>query len=239
MIHFAAEISMLIVTDKKIPEPAKERLSAYGKLIEFETTDITYHAISGHPDIFFCVTKNAIITAPNTPENYINLLHDKKLFFTTGYKAVGETYPQSALYNAVITENFLIHSLEITDDCIIRNCNNLEKIDVRQGYTRCSLLEFNDNFITSDQGIYKTLKKRGLKILYVQPDDVLLPGYPHGFFGGACGRNKDKIFIIGSLKYLKDGDIVRGFINSAGFEIVELYEGPLFDGGSILFISTN
>ena len=227
---------MLVIIDKKIPAPAKEKLSEYGELIEFESSGITYGAISGHPDIFLCKIKNSIASAANTPDNYKKIFYNKNIPVINGCKTVNDTYPQSASYNAVITEKFLIHRVDITDDSIIRNCDILEKINVGQGYCRCSLVGLNNNFITSDYGIYKTLNERELNVLYVQPDDVVLPGYPHGFFGGACGVSEDKFFIIGSLGYFKDGDMVRGFINTAGFEIVELYDGPLFDGGSIIFL---
>ena len=34
---------------------------------------------------------------------------------------------------------------------------------------------------------------------------------------------------------VKDGKIVKDYLQFLSYEIVELYDGPLFDGGSILF----
>jgi hypothetical protein len=227
---------MLIIIDKKIPEPAKEKLSAYGELIEFGTSGMTYDAISGHPDIFFCKIKNSVIMALNTPDNYKKIFNDINIPVINGYKTVNGTYPRSASYNAVVTDKYLLHRIDITDKSIIENTTGLENINVNQGYCRCSLLPFNNNFITSDKGIYKTLSNRKLNVLYFQPDEIIFPGFQHGFFGGTCGVSENIVFIIGSLDHFTNGHTVREFINAAGHEIIELYDGPLFDGGSIIFL---
>ena len=119
----------------------------------------------------------------------------------------------------------------------MQECKDLIKINVKQGFTRCSILPFkNNSFITSDEGICKTLNEYKFDYLYVNPSDIVLHGHKNGFFGGCCGVYENKIFIIGSLKYFLEGEKVKDFINKNGGEIIELYDGPLFDGGSILFI---
>jgi hypothetical protein len=91
-------------------------------------------------------------------------------------------------------------------------------------------------FITSDEGIYKTLKINGFPSLFVNAEDIILHGHKHGFFGGACGIFENKIFALGNLDGYSDGKKVKTFINSLGYDIIELYDGQLFDGGSIIFI---
>ena len=228
---------MLIIIDKRIPEKAKDNLAKYGELIEFETRRITYETISGHPDNFFCISDNNLFTAPNLPDEYKILFKKNNITFYTGNKPVGQKYPESAHYNAVITHDFLIHRLDITEPAILENSLNLEKINVSQGYTRCSLLPLkNKIFITSDMGIMKTLSNRGFKVLFVSPESILIGQETMGFFGGSCGVFEDKVFIIGSLDFINDGGNVMYLIKKAGYEIVELYKGPLFDGGSIIFL---
>jgi len=146
-------------------------------------------------------------------------------------------YPEAAHYNAVITEKYLIHRTDITEKKILNYCKDLSKIQVKQGFTRCSLLALTENnFITSDVGIYKTLNSLSFKTLLVSTDNIILPGHNYGFFGGTCGIHDDNIFFIGSLANYKDGNNVKEFIKSLGYSIVELYKGDLFDGGSILFL---
>jgi len=227
---------MLIIIDHKIPEQAKRKLSEYGEIMELQSKDITYNAISGHPDIFFCRAPEAMIAAPNTPEKYIGMLKKRKIPFRFGEKEVDIQYPGSAIYNAVITEKYFIHNLNISDPVVMGSLENHQQIHVNQGYTRCSLLPLKDDcFITSDSGIYKTLTDNNIDVVQVHPGGVKIQGFKHGFFGGACGIYDDKVFIIGSLDHFPEGEKVRAFLEKFEYEIIELYDGPLFDGGSIMF----
>ena len=245
---------MLIIIDKRIPEEAKQTLAGYGELLEFATHGITYDAISGHPDIFFCQTPGGLIVAPNAPAEFLLQLESRYIPYTPGEKPVGSKYPETARYNAVVTDKYLIHNTSVTDPSIINATLTfipppssllpspysvlLTPYSIRQAYTRCNLIALNDGcFITSDRGIEKALKAHHLDVLYVSPAGIVLPGFPNGFFGGCCGVWDDKLFITGSLRFFPEGENVRQFANDSGLEVIELYNGPLFDGGGILFIN--
>ena len=231
---------MLIIVDKKIPQQAKKELEKYGELMEIESSGITYDAISGHPDIFFHQLGDTLVVAPNTPEQYIRILKDKGIGFTLGEQAVGEKYPASSAYNAVSTHGFLIHNFRNTDAVITRLGEDLDLIHVDQGYTRCNLLPFdNDHFITSDEKVKRVLDRFHKDCLYVNPEGIMLEGFKNGFFGGCCGLYMNKLFIIGSLNQYKAGKDVRDYTENRAYEVVDLYDGQLFDGGSILFIDTH
>jgi hypothetical protein len=118
---------------------------------------------------------------------------------------------------------------------VTRTFDDYIPVHVDQGYCRCNLLPLkNDHFITSDEGIYKVLKRHTDHILKVTTNGIILEGHKHGFFGGCCGVFEDKVFLIGSLKHYEDGGKVEDFLKNLGYEIVELYDGPLFDGGGII-----
>jgi hypothetical protein len=245
---------MLIIVDNKISNEAKTTLSSYGELLELSTEGITYPAISGHPDIFFCQLPGKLIVAPNLPKKYFDQLDNHRINYINGELPVGPKYPSSARYNAVATSKFFIHNLRLTDPVITRAAKDLIPIHVDQGYCRCNLLPLkDDHFITSDKGIYKfqipnskfqisnynphsTFNIQNSTFLYVSPEDILLEGFPHGFFGGCCGVWEDKVFINGSLKFFKDGEKVRDFLTNLNYKIIELYIGPLVDTGSIFFL---
>ena len=232
---------MLIIIDNKISQAAKNKLSAYGELMELKTEGITYPAISGHPDIFFCQAGEKLIVAPNLPEEYFELLKEHSVDYILGEFPVGPEYPASARYNAVATDKHLIHNFRHTDFMITRTLEDLHPVHVDQGYCRCNLLALKEgHFITSDQGIYKVLTglHPGLHLdgVPVSPDGIQLEGFPHGFFGGCCGIWKDKVFINGSLDHFPEGEKVRMYLKDLGYEVVELYDGPLTDAGSILFV---
>lgn len=225
---------MLIIADNRIPSQAKDKLSEYGEIINFSTEGITYESIAGHPDIFLCQVNNQLIVAPNLPDLYKNTLHKNSISFIEGEMPIEKKYPGTSRYNIVATDKYLIHNFRYTDSIITDIGDDLELIHSGQGYTRCNLLPLRDNcFITSDQGIKRVLDGFKLNSFYLDPECILLPGMKHGFFGGACGIYEDKVFIIGSLSKLKNGNELKAYINNLDFQIIELYDGPLFDGGSI------
>jgi hypothetical protein len=231
---------MLILIDRKMPAVSKEKLQEYGKIVEFATEDITYEAISGHPDIFFCPSPSGLIVAPNLPEKYISKLKENKIRFSFGKLPVGKAYPESARYNSLITDTRIIHHPEISDAGILRLNSEKKPIHVKQGYVRCNLIALpNDSFITSDPGIKKSLQSHHLKVLFVNSSNIALDGFDHGFFGGACGIHNNTLFICGSLGFLKEKEEIKSFTEQAGMQILELYDGPLLDVGTILFLETH
>ena len=249
---------MLIIVDHRILQQAKEKLSEHGELLELQTEGITYPAISGHPDIFFCQGPDMLVMAPNLPvvldgkhirddildgkhirdDILVRKLIRDDIPVIRGESPVGKKYPETARYNAVVTDKYIIHNFHLTDRMITRTFEDRITVHVDQGYCRCNLLALKDeHFITSDEGIFKVLRKHTENILKVTTNDIFLDGFKHGFFGGCCGIWDERVFITGSLNYFEDGKKVEKFLKDLGYEIVELYDGPLFDGGGIFFIN--
>jgi hypothetical protein len=227
---------MLIILDKKVPAEAKEMLAASGTILELETEGIVYPAISGHPDIFICQIPQTLIISPSLPEKYLKVIEDHKIQFIRGNQASSIQHPASVHYNAAVSAHYLVHRLEYTDPAILENCHMLKKILVKQGYTRCNLVILKgDHYITSDKGIHRNLQRSGLTGIFVSPEGILLPGFPNGFIGGTMGVHNDTVYIIGSLSKYPEGSTVRKFLEDLEYRIVELYDGPLVDGGGILF----
>jgi hypothetical protein len=228
---------MLIIIDRKIPGEAREKISAWGSVLELQTEGIVYPAISGHPDIFFCKTPGGLVVSPNLPESYFQQLEKHKIMYLKGNYSTGFRYPASVHYNVAIDDRYLFHRLEITDPVVLQNSHILKKIAVKQGYTRCNLVLLRDHhYITSDPGIYRTLIRHGLEGLFVSPGGILLPGFQNGFIGGTMGILKDQVFITGALSFFPEGENVRKYLASLHYETIELYDGPLIDGGGIMFL---
>lgn len=230
-------LHMFILADSRIPQQAKDNLSKYGDIIHFSTEGLVYDAISGHPDIFFCQVNEKLVVAPNVPDLYKNILSKNNIPFIEGEEPVGKKYPETAHYNIVATQNYLIHNFRYTDSVITNLGNGFDLIHSGQGYTRCNLVPLaDDHFITSDEGIRRVIQGYNLPYLFIDSKDVLLPGVNQGFFGGACGVHEDMFFVIGSLSKFKDGNKVKEYLKKFDYKIIELYDGPLFDGGSLFFI---
>jgi hypothetical protein len=220
-----------------MPEAAKEKLATFGEILELATDGITYEAISGHPDIFFCPTPAGLIVSPNLPEKYFTILDQNKINYIKGSLPVGQEYPETARYNSLVTDRFIIQN-PASSDPEIRNMNpELEIISVKQGYVRCNLIPLpNETFITSDRGIEKSLKQRSLEELFVDPTCVQLDEFDNGFFGGACGLVGNAFFVCGSLRYFKESILIEAFAARAGVTLIELYVGKPVDVGTVLFL---
>lgn len=228
---------MLIVVDQKTPLEAVKKLETWGQVILLQTSGITYDAISGHPDIFFCPLEDTLVVAPNLPASYIKILQEKDIQFVRGELPVGGKYPSTAPYNAVVTDRYVLHNFRYTDSAITQLADHLDLVHVNQGYCRCNLLALKDNhFITSDEGIFRVLGNYGFTVLKTDAAGIHLPGFDHGFFGGTAGLYEDTVFLNGSLGQKIDGESIRRFIAGLGYEIVELHDGPLFDGGGLFFL---
>jgi len=226
-----------VIVSVDIPKEVLVELQTYCEVLPFSTSQVTYAAISNHPDIFMCQFADGFIVAPNTPNEFRNNLVNNDVVIIDGDADIGTKYPKTAIYNAVITDNFLIHNLKFTDKKILETCINKKTIHVNQAYTRCNLLPLkDDSFITSDKGICDTLVANRLNVLYVNSHDILLPGFDYGFFGGACGVYNNQVFIAGSLDNITDGRRIKEFLINLDYEIIELYEGQLFDCGSLFFV---
>jgi len=228
---------MLILVDKRAPEIARNNLEEYGEVVEFYTEELVYEAIAGHPDIFITQIENLVVISPNLPDKFKILINKHKVNSVEGELPIGNKYPETARYNAASTDQYIIHNLAISDIQLLKASQGKTSIQVPQGYTRCNLVVLNENkMITTDKGIQKALISAGMDVMLVRSEGILLPGFSYGFIGGTCGIVENKILFLGSLKHHIDGNAIEAFIRKTGFEILELYDGPLFDGGGIFFL---
>jgi len=228
---------MLIIIDARLVEEAIIALKEIGDVFLLKSDNIVYESIKGHPDIFLTQIDDLVVMAPNAPTALKEILKKHRIPFLRGKAKLGKKFPETAYYNAVCTADFVIHKEGLTDTCILHETAKKKTINVSQAYTRCNLLPLPDgSFITSDKGIEKNLMAQGLQAYYFDSEDVLLAGQDHGFFGGAMGIYQGKLYIIGSLRYYNQAEALKDLCLSKALEIVELYDGPLIDGGGIFFL---
>jgi hypothetical protein len=228
---------MKIVADNHMPLAAKLSLEQMGEVLFLEKQVFLYDSIASHPDIFFCQIKNQLVAANNIPKHWENWFLKQGVQYVKGKMELGEKYPDTACYNAVATSELFLHNLKNTDQSILELTGDLIKIHVNQAYTRCNLIPLNEEgFITSDRGIEKQLLKIGKRVLFIQPGQIHLSGQTHGFIGGCCGIFEEVLYVCGSVKFLQESKEFKQFTDNFSIKIVELYDGPLTDIGSILFI---
>jgi len=180
------------------------------------STDRTYYPVSTHPDIYMC-----------------SLGIDKPVYFGCPEK-IDSKYPGNIRYNAACTGRYFIHNLKYTDPGLLAAAENTEKINVSQGYTKCSTLIVDENsIITSDTGIYNSCYGK-LDVLLITPGHITLKNFPYGFIGGASGRIGSTIVFNGNLAQHPDCRKICDFITERGLEIKYFEEYALEDIGSII-----
>jgi len=229
---------MYAIIDKRTPSEVKKNLEKYTDgIFEFSSEEITYNAISGHPDIFLFRDANELILAPNTPKELIKFLDEKSVNYSLGNKPVGENLDNSVLYNCLSTEKYFFCKVGKPDATIQKRCSNKQLINIPQSYTRCSMFTIENKIITSDKGIVKVLESNDLEYFYFDPSEITIKDHKNGFIGGTIGATQNNVFFLGNLLKHKDGKALHKFISTMGKQVICLGDDYLYDGGGIFFVS--
>lgn len=227
---------MKIIIDSRMRKIEKEYLSQYGDLIELPYQSSVYDEISSHPDIFFCKINNQIFQAPN-------LKLENKLKTKQGSNSVGAQYPEDIKYNICQIGKRVIHNFKYTDPAVAEyiDSTGLQKINIKQGYSKCSISVTSENScITSDEGIYETLKRENMDVLLLDNTNIRLVDKNglqtkmSGFIGGATAVIEDKFIIFGDSNKILDKASLIEHLNNHNLKPVDFKNLEIIDYGSII-----
>ena len=235
-----------LIIDERMREIEKEKLKSLGyELIEINKNENLYSEISSHVDIFACKIKDKIIVENGLYKTLKSKLKNAD-FIINGTSNVYGSYPDDIKYNVCIVGNKAIHNFKYTDIKLKKEIkeNNLELIDVKQGYSNCSIAVIDDNsIILSDKGLNKTLENKGLDILFLDytPDIKLLTennkySKKNGFIGGAISKIQNNIIVFGDLSKIDINNKIKNFILSKNLKIVDFKGLDVIDYGGIIEI---
>lgn len=207
--------------------------------------------VADHTDLSLFVL-DAVFVAPNIYESFVERLDEMKHTLTfqeelfkfledrliCGTNTSKKEYPHNIGYNAVKLKEHFFHKLKHTETKILKSIN-CDRIEVNQGYTRCSTMVLTEEaVITEDAGLALVYRAYGYDVLVIEKGHIVLPGFNYGFFGGTGGVIEDALVLNGTLKYHPDEVAIKNFVHRLGLRIIELHDGPLIDCGSILYLST-
>jgi len=195
--------------------------------------------IAFHPDMVMCqVGENKVVVDPDVYDYYHEKLGIYNIEVIRGSTSLKADYPYDIAYNAIINGGYGFHNTKFTDGVLLNRAidANIKWITVNQGYTKCSVLIVNeDSIITADKKIAMKWNQLGKESLLIQPGHIDLPGFKHGFIGGASGNlSKDKLIIAGNLKNHPNGKEILEFINDKKIGIIDISYEKLYDIGTIL-----
>jgi hypothetical protein len=115
--------------------------------------------------------------------------------------------------------------------------NQLNVINVNQGYTKCSICVVNENaIITDDESIFAAAGNFFNDTLFVSKGSIRLNGYDYGFIGGASAVYKDNVFFFGDLKMHSQGNEISEFCKLNGFFPISLGKEKLCDVGEAIIL---
>ncbi len=194
--------------------------------------------IKSHADLILSTVDDTLLIDENAHKDIYRQLAELGIPYITEHTELTSSYPEDIAYNAVVTSKFLMHKLKDTAPLLLEHSTYTNKclIPVRQGYTKCStVVVSNHSIITSDRGIYEAAKDY-IKVLLIQPGNVLLDGYDHGFLGGASASFEDAIVFHGDLRKHPDFLRIKEFIESEQKKLIYYPDYPLTDIGSVLVL---
>ncbi len=103
-------------------------------------------------------------------------------------------------------------------------------LPVKQGYAGCSGLAVGGTLVTADPSLHRAAVAVGIPVVSVAQEGILLPGYDHGFIGGAGGVFGGAVLFCGT----PDGAVLDALERHTAVEEVHcLGDTPLFDCGGI------
>jgi len=214
------------------------------ELIKTEPHLALYPAISFHPDaVFHHLGERRIVYAPGASEKVLRALLDRGFLLVKGETELYSKYPGSVRYNAARVGNLVFHNTKYTDKVLKENFfkMDIELVHINQGYAKCAISVVDENsIITMDRGIAKAAEKKGVDVLVVEEDKILLPGFENGFIGGCTGLiDKGKWAVSGDVRKLKSYKIIEDFLLKKGVEAVSLADESVVDIGTIIPLLTD
>lgn len=146
-------------------------------------------------------------------------------------------YPNDCLLNFADIGDYIICNKSILSEQIVKYLPQKEIIDVKQGYSKCSVCICKQNtVITDDISIYNALSQYSdIKSLLVEKGSVHINKYDYGFIGGCCGLiDKDLLLFNGDLSTHTDFDKIKNYLYDNGVNYIDIKGKPLTDIGSII-----
>ena len=144
----------------------------------------------------------------------------------------GSVYPLDVGLNALLCGKYLFGRTDALAPEILTLAaeNGITPVHIRQGYAGCSGLVIGDAIATADPSLTRAASSHGIPVIPAPKEEITLPGYDHGFFGGCGGVWRNMVFLCGTLSPNPD---FSSSPHLRGKAIYFLSANPLFDCGGI------
>lgn len=225
-----------VLVAENFPEESAEKLKKYGEVVMTKANTRVLRGLDTHPDILVHpLPSGDLVVDRDNFDYYKEIFGDKKVI--PSHLSLSAKYPSDIQLNAFAFKKIFIHNLKHTDQVILDYYKNrgYELVNIKQGYAKCSCLVTNDFVITSDGGIYESLRDL-IPIYKIDHGQIKLQNFNYGFIGGATGVLGKKIFFTGDFSHHSSHEEILKIINKYNYEIEILSKDPIEDYGTIFFI---
>ena len=225
-----------VILAENFPEESAEKLKSYGEVVRTRSNKNLLKGLDTHTDILVHPLPNGdLVVDRDNLKYYKKILPDKNII--PSHSSLSKEYPKDIPLNAFSFKNYFIHNLKFTDQVILDYYKNsaYEMINIKQGYAKCSSLVTEDFIITSDGGIYESLRDF-IPTYKINHGEIKLKNFNYGFIGGASGVMGKKIFFTGDFSHHSSHEEILKIIKKYDYEIEILSKDLIEDFGSIYFI---
>lgn len=207
-------------------------------VIDVESNSKIDSAVSSHADMAaFHLGKNIVITDKNQ-HNLQKKLLSLGFEVCSTQKEIAGKYPSDVALNFAVIDKNIIGNFKHADENLLSMISDMKKINVNQGYCKCSVLVVDENsVITDDESIYRKMLENGIEALFISKGDISLSGHEYGFIGGASGKiSEDTVAFFGDIRTHRDFERIVSFIESCGCKYVCTDSKKLRDIGGFVSI---
>ena len=206
------------------------------KVVQVAENSLLDTPVSRHADILANYVGKSIFLADKNQTELCNFIEDNsgKSIIIENIKS---PYPNDCLLNFADIGDYIICNKSILTNEIVDLLPNKQIIDVKQGYSKCSVCICKYNtIITDDISIYNAVSQYdNTNSLLVQKGSVSIDKYDYGFIGGCCGLvDKDVLLFNGDLSTHTDFDKIKKFLYDNGVNYIDIKGKLLTDIGSII-----
>lgn len=236
-------MALVFISEDVNAEFLKELENCGHNVIKISKHKKLYTAIESHPDIVVCSVYDKLFIEESTYNDLLrryprldDSLSGIELVITQSIE--NGKYPSNVGLNLAYTGKYAIHNFKYTDKKLISALYDyeIEMINVKQGYSKCSILIVDESsIITADKGIYDMVKDK-IECLLISEGSIVLKDMDYGFIGGASGKYRDEIWFYGDISVHPDYDSIYKFITSRGYKIKKFSHFPLEDVGTVIFV---
>ena len=189
---------MLLIIDVRYVSLAKEKWGKEYEIIPSFTHKKLQKPVCSHPDMTILPIGDVFVCCPESFDYYKSFLGNRVI---SGQTPLFSHYPEDIAYNVLIYKNKAFGKKDYIDDVVLSELKkqDIELINVNQGYAKCSCAVCDSGVITADEGIYDALEKNNINALKISSGHVKLTGYDYGFIGGASGIIDGKLTFFGDV----------------------------------------